>query len=106
MMDPLVFLFFLTILFFFLLLLRAAAAAAAAALPLLSWKTKRNGSRWNTLVGRKLPMISDVAPVLDMLAPRVRVILREVGGAALPLAGEESGRSMSIGVDAIMEEGQ
>ena len=43
-------------------------------------------------------MISDVAPVLGILDPSVRVILREVVGAT-PFAGEESGRSTSIGVD-------
>ena len=55
------------------------------------------GERCNTFVGLKLPMISDVAPVLGMLE---RVMLRDVVGAT-PFAGDESGRSMSIGVDAM-----
>ncbi len=68
--------------------------------PLYGFSLMVVGVRWNTFVGRKWEITSDMAVVLGILLPSVRVMLRDVAGAP-PFAGEDSGRSMSIGVDAM-----
>lgn len=46
--------------------------------------------------------MSDMAIVLAILLPSVRVMFRDVAGAPpFAFAGEEPGRSRSIGVDAM-----
>jgi hypothetical protein len=51
--------------------------------------------------------MSGIAEVLGRLLPSVRVILREVEGVPVPLAGDkESTWSRSIGVEAIVGQGR
>lgn len=66
-------------------------------LSLVVEKAGQGRSRKHTFVGLKFAMISLTRPVLLMLVPRVLVILR-VGAL---FAGEDSGPSRSIGVDAM-----
>lgn len=51
------------------------------------------------MVGRKLAITSVTVDVLGRFAPSVRVMFKDVKG--VPFAGEDSGPSRSMGVDAM-----